>query len=334
MRVAIAGAGMAGSYAYRLLARRGRDEVDIFDVRHRIACGIHPDGFGVDDRFDDLVRHAGLEPSSYVIHVPPRFVAHVEGVAAKTTVFMIDKPRLIRDLLGGAEVRYEPVDVGRYDLVVDATGAARAYSPPLENDLKARVVQWRVRVRAPVATAFMPTRGVAGYAWIMPLSEDGTEVHVGAGCRVGVAASAKSLTRPAFRSLDVAEVICACGGRIRLSGPDFGRLVHGNVWAVGEAAGLVGPASGAGNVYAMHSALLLVNNLGNGRAYTSELEREYSALVPEARAVRKIVMGRWPSPVDLLHIRRGWARAGVHVGWLDLPRLVVAMGRAYLQPGI
>jgi flavin-dependent dehydrogenase len=108
----------------------------------------------------------------------------------------------------------------------------------------------------------MPTRGVPGYAWIMPLSDDGREVHVGAGCRVGIAAPAKSLTRPAFRPLEVAEVICACGGRIRLSGPDFDRVVHDNIWAVGEAAGVVGPASGAGNVYAMHSALLLVNNLG------------------------------------------------------------------------
>jgi flavin-dependent dehydrogenase len=160
-----------------------------------------------------------------VIHVPPRLLAQVEGVDARTTVFMIDKPRLIRDLLGGADVRYEPVDVGRYDLVVDATGVARAYAPPFENDLKARVLQWRVRVREPVATAFMPTRGVPGYAWIMPLSDDGREVHVGAGCRVGIAAPAKSLTRPAFRPLEVAEVICACGGRIRLSGPDFDRVV-------------------------------------------------------------------------------------------------------------
>jgi flavin-dependent dehydrogenase len=61
MRIAIAGAGLAGSYAYRLLALRGCRTVDIFDIRHRIACGIHPCGFGVDDRFDELVGHAGLD---------------------------------------------------------------------------------------------------------------------------------------------------------------------------------------------------------------------------------------------------------------------------------
>jgi hypothetical protein len=99
-----------------------------------------------------------------VIHVPPRLLAQVEGVDARTTVFMIDKPRLIRDLLGGADVRYEPVDVGRYDLVVDATGVARAYAPPFENNLKARVLQWRVRVREPVATCGVRKFGSGGVA--------------------------------------------------------------------------------------------------------------------------------------------------------------------------
>ena len=48
MRIAIAGAGVAGSYISRLLRMRGYRQVDVFDVRHRIACGIHPCGYGVD----------------------------------------------------------------------------------------------------------------------------------------------------------------------------------------------------------------------------------------------------------------------------------------------
>src|SRR6266568_1370258 len=146
MRIAIAGAGLAGSYIYRLLRLRGHHGVDVFDVRHRIACGIHPCGYGVDHNFDGLVRRAGLDPSRYVLH-QPEGRGFLEGVPVRTTVFMIDKPRLITDLLGSAEVAYEPVDPGRYELVVDATGEARAYSPPLRDDLKARVIQWRVRTK-------------------------------------------------------------------------------------------------------------------------------------------------------------------------------------------
>jgi len=331
MRIAIAGAGLAGSYLHRLLTLRGHPGVEIFDVRHRIACGIHPCGYGVDTAFDDLVRRVRLCPEAYVLHVPRRFVVDIEGVPVRSTVFMVDKPRLIRDLQGGAEVRYERVDVGRYDLVVDATGAARAYAPRLESDLKARVVQWRVRVRPSASTAFMPTRGMPGYAWIMPLSEDGTDIHVGAGCRAGLRAGAKDLTEGPFSALDVERVICACGAHIRLSGPDFGSVVHENVWAVGEAAGLVGPASGAGNIYAMRSALALVDHLGDPARYVEVLRREFSPLVPEARAVRKILAGKLPNPFDLHHVRLGWARAGVYVAWRDMPKVTLAMGRAYFR---
>lgn len=322
---------MAGSYLYRLLSLLSVRRVDLFDVPHRIACGIHPCGFGVDERFNDLIRGVGLDPSAYVVHSPPRLRAQVEGVAAETTIFMIDKPKLVGDLLNGAVARHEPIDVRSYDLVVDATGEARAYAPPLRRDLKARVVQWRVRVREPATTAFMPTRGIPGYAWIMPLSEDGREVHVGAGCQARSGHPSKTLTRPAFGNLDVERVICACGARLRLSGPEFDRVVDGNVWAVGEAAGLVGAASGAGNVYALQSALALANHLDDAAGYLAALRREFSALVPEARAVRKILTGHWPTPIDLYYIRTGWARAGVRVAWKDLPRLVVAMGRAYLE---
>ena len=332
MRIAIAGAGVAGSYISRLLRMRGYRQVDVFDVRHRIACGIHPCGYGVDGSFDQLVSGVGLDPSRYVLHVPPRYRAQVETVAARTSVVMIDKPAFIADLLDRSDVKYEPIEVHRYDLVVDATGEARAYAPPLENDLKARVVQWRVRVAGPSPTTFMPTRGVPGYAWIMPLSEDGAELHVGAGCGEGIKVRSRTLTSTAFKPLRIEQVVCACGARIRLCGPDFTRIVHGNVWAVGEAAGLVGPASGAGNVYAMRSGLHLVNSLRNPCGYLERLERDFAALIPEARAVRKVLTGKLPGIRDLGHIRQGWSRAGVDVAWHDMPRLVLAMARAFLEP--
>jgi len=329
MRIAIAGAGVAGSYIFRLLKLRGHRQVDIFDIRHKIACGIHPCGYGVDPSFSQLARLAGLEASRYELHRPPRMLVDIEGVAVGTSLYMIDKPTFIRDLLDGAEIRYERVDVPQYDLVVDATGEARAYAPPLRDDLKARIVQWRVQVKQPSDTAFMATRGGPGYAWIMPLSGDGSEVHVGAGCRVGLARSARKLATPAFARLQVDNVICSCGARIRLTGPDFASLVHQNVWAVGEAAGLVSPSTGAGNVYALQSGLDLVNHLGDPAGYAAALKSHFHALLPEARAVRKVLTARLPNLLDLYHIRQGWARAGVHVAWRDAPKVMLAMKRTF-----
>ena len=332
MRIAIAGAGVAGSYIFRLLKLRRHRQVDIFDIRHRIACGIHPCGYGVDPNFAHLVQLAGLEPSRYELHRPPRMLVDIEGVAVGTSLYMIDKPKFIRDLLDGAPIRYERVDVEKYDLVVDATGEARAYSPPLRADLKARIVQWRVKVKQPSEPAFIATRGVPGYAWVMPLSDDGSEVHVGAGCRVGLARSARKLATSAFTRLQVDNVICSCGARIRLSGPDFGNVVHQNVWAVGEAAGLVGPSTGAGNVYALQSGLDLVDHLGDAAGYVAALKSRFHALLPEARAVRKVLTGRLPSLPDVYHIRQGWARAGVHVAWRDTPKVMLRMKRTFDAP--
>jgi flavin-dependent dehydrogenase len=156
---------------------------------------------------------------------------------------------------------------------------------------------------------------------------------VGAGCRVGVARPTKKLAAPAFASLQVDKVLCGCAAQIRLSGPDFDNVVHQNVWAVGEAAGLVGPSTGAGNIYAMQSALDLADHLGDPAGYVAALKRRFSALLPEARAVRKVLTTRrMPSPLDIYHIRQGWARAGVYVAWRHAPKVMLAMKRSFDTP--
>ena len=332
MRIAVAGSGLSGSYICCLLQMRSDHAVHLYDIRHKIACGIHPCGYGVDEHFDPLILLAGLDPDRYRLHNPPHHLAQLEGVVARTTVFMIDKPRLIHDLQQGIDVRMDAIDADEYDLIVDATGQARAYAPPLVRDLKARVIQWRVRVSVPATTSFLATRGLPGYAWVMPLNQDGTDVHVGAGCELGNRTPARELVRPAFRSLNVTSVTCACGAFIRLSGPDFSNIVSGKIWAVGEAAGLVGPASGAGNVFALQSALELVEHLRDPVGYVAALRRRFAPLIPEAAAVRKVLTGRLPNLSDLHHIQRGWRRAGVVVAWRDLPQLAMAMRRAYASP--
>ena len=68
--------------------------------------------------------------------------------------------------------------------------------------------------------------------------------------------------------------ICSCRGYVRGTGPVL-PLVQGNVWAVGEAGGIVEPLSGAGMVPAMVSAKLLVEHWDDPKGYEAAILREY-----------------------------------------------------------
>jgi hypothetical protein len=80
----------------------------------------------------------------------------------------------------------------------------------------------------------------------------------------------------------------------------------------------------------MLSGLHLVDHLDDPGGYVAALRRDFSGLVDEAVAVRKILAGRLPGPIDLYHVRAGWARGGVFVPWLRMPQVLLLMERAFL----
>ena len=61
------------------------------------------------------------------------------------------------------------------------------------------------------------------------------------------------------------------------------------------------------------------------------LRRTFCGLGGEARAVRRILAGRLPTPIDVYHVRLGWARGGVYVPWRRMPQIVFLMERAFLR---
>lgn len=127
-RIAIAGAGIAGALLYRALTDLGRT-VDVYEVPDRkTACGIHPCAWGVSADFFRGMKSDSVDPEAYVTNR----IAWVdfEGRTIPGEVYLINKPRLIRALLGGADIRYTPIQAGCYDRILDCTGAARAYLPP------------------------------------------------------------------------------------------------------------------------------------------------------------------------------------------------------------
>jgi hypothetical protein len=174
LRIAIVGAGLTGSYLYRLLNGSGH-RVDLFDKPIPTRCGIRPCAWGTSRDFDGLVAASGLDPSSYVLVQSDHVV--IDDVRIKGDLMTFDKRRLIEDLQGGAPVSHAEPDAQRYDRMIDCTGVSRALLPPIAGDLVFRCLQYRIRTKTPFKNQIRLTS--IGYAWSFLLSEN--EYHVGCG---------------------------------------------------------------------------------------------------------------------------------------------------------
>jgi len=264
----IAGAGIAGSYLYRLLVRRGFSlkDIEIVDPGSATRCGIPSCGFATTTQFFTLCREVGLDPEKYVLARPETGYANGIKFAIRGHIFSIDKPAFIRDLLGGTAVNSSPGDVA-VERIIDATGTARAYIGKYENDVIYPCIQKKVEFSHPPELAEYPH--TVGYSWVIPL--EGSSAHVGIGSNTY---NSEAMKRVVENLAEGARTICGCKGFIRGTGPIV-PLVRGNVWAVGEAGGIVDPLSGAGIIPAMVSAKLLVAHWDDPKGYEAAIVRKY-----------------------------------------------------------
>src|SRR6266702_1781049 len=139
MSLAIAGAGMTGAYLYRLLKNEGC-EVHLYDRGEGGRCGLKPCAWGTSADFIDLVAKAGLHADNYILRRPDHVV--MDDVMIKADLITFDKPRLVKDLLKGAEIRSAPLPIHNYDRVIDASGVSRSLLPPIEDDIILRCRQY------------------------------------------------------------------------------------------------------------------------------------------------------------------------------------------------
>jgi flavin-dependent dehydrogenase len=314
--VLIVGAGVAGSYLYRLLADKGM-RVTICDTGlGRAKCGVHPCGFAVSGEFRDLAKKAGLDPQDYVTR-QDRYVL-VDGVRTKSDVLAIDKPRLLASLLEGADV-LPNVPTSDYELVVDATGVARAIGTPIPNDLIGNTFQVRIRVEDRIRHPTFRFHSGVGYVWVIPLND--TEAHVGCGALLMERPKLRAFVhRMLSEEIGEHEVICSCTSKIRVTGPvSFQSLAEGNIVHVGEAAGLVGPTSGAGNVPAMISAAFLASS---PETYADKVRYFFSPVKAEANLIRRMVNGGMPRITDAFKLRAALNRVGIYPSLLELVKIV------------
>jgi flavin-dependent dehydrogenase len=314
LKIAIAGAGTTGAYAYRLLRHRGM-QADIYGRDCRTACGINPCAWGTSRDFFDLVDAAGLDPEKYLLQATDHL--WMDDVRIPGELMTFDKPALIQDLLQGATVKKDPLDVTAYDRVIDATGIARSYLPPIDGDVLLPCVQRRIETSEPLENRIK--LGGVGYAWIFPLSRYG--YHIGCGSLAGdPKAYLASLGWVENRGRNPSKkVLCACSGRVRLTGPYSSQpFVVGDsprgVWGVGESIGCVAPLAGDGVVPGMRSVQILLQHWNDPEAYTKSILNEFRWMEKERQVIDKLLTKGGLGIKDAWVLKKNSRRMGMRVG--------------------
>lgn len=275
MRIAIVGAGVAGSYLHALLTSNTNHSVDIYDampIRGRGCAWAVPEA-----QFRDLVKEVCLNPSDYILSRVSK--TDSQGVIYKlNNMVVINKPRLLSDLVKPKAIKISEVasPPTGYDLVVDATGFRRVLlGPPKGPHVIAPCVQLVSEVPTLEEDQAAAALSPYGYAWAMPLGRG--RYHYGAG------AIAKDHVHALLRKLESRHPrrrdYCYCEKSVLASSPSLlepkvkkaGGLV---VVGVGEAVGTTCPVSYEGIVPAMKSAKLLAESVDDLSSYVSTLQSD------------------------------------------------------------
>ncbi len=321
-RLAIVGAGMTGAYLYRRLKNEGC-EADLYDRGCRSACGLTPCAWGTSRGFAPLVERAGLEAESYILRRFERVV--MDDVSIPADLMTFDKPRLVSDLLQGAEIQPGPVPTEAYDRVIDATGAARALLPPIADDVTMGCREYLVEVQEPPENRVR--LGGVGYAWRFALSDN--LCHVGCGSlRADPQRILEGLGWIGGNGAQRPKIRCGCSGTIRLAGPHrslpfVAAGCRDGIWGVGEAIGCVAPLAGDGVVPGMRSVELLLEHWDRPRGYAEAVLAEFAWMKAERAIVDRLRGARHLGIRQALVLKRNAKRMGMQVGLREAVALLL-----------
>ncbi len=318
MRVAIAGAGMAGAYLYRLMKVDGIDSVVLFDEKKTNRCGHKPCAWGVAPvtEYRRLVG-AVAEPRDYELKHSDHII--IDGVRMKADMLTIDKARLISDLVGGDVVRHDRPVGEDFDRIIDATGVARAFLEPTRGpEVIADCIQYRISNESDLGMWFK-TSGL-GYEWCFPLGNN--EYHLGFG---NLAARVKDY-RPVETGVppvSLSKIRCKCNSRVRLTSPFHSQpfVSRGKVVGIGESIGTVGPLGADGNLYAMQSAEMLLDHWDDLEGYSEAILKRFDWMRKERKVLDKLVGGQVPSIADARTFVAHGKRIGIGMGPVEALRL-------------
>ncbi len=283
---------MSGAYMHRLLKEEGM-QADVYDVDRHTRCGIHSCAWGATPTSEvrRLISRF-LEPSDYEMQ---RFDSiNIEGLDIPADLLTIDKPRLVNDLLDGAEVRLQPFDPNEYDRVIDATGVARAFLGPASGpQFIAPCSQFRVRTEERLGMSIKISS--LGYEWCFPLGNN--EYHLGFG---NLKADASDFKPSATAAMENGTVMCRCQSKVRLSSPHATQpFVNGNVVGVGESIGVVAPLAADGIVYAMQTGEMLLDRWDEPQRYAADILKKFDWMGKERQGLNRLFAGKMPAIGEL-----------------------------------
>ena len=273
-RIAIVGAGSAGAFLASLLSQEGIDII-VYERSKKLGCYC---AWGtVESELKELLRKVGLNVKDYVLSKVRRII--VNSIEVKVSdLITFNKPKLISDLLKNVKVVWAEASreiIGKYDLLVDATGWRRSFLPKLENDFLMPTIEYVIKTRDLDEDTIYIKFGKVGYAWLFPIGNN--YWHLGAGDAI---LNPLSLVKKLLKEISLkTKVLCFCMSAIRLKPPMYSKPIkYGNVVGCGESIGTVFPVTGEGIIPSMKSASMLANTIISNRSldyYEQSIVREF-----------------------------------------------------------
>jgi flavin-dependent dehydrogenase len=251
MRIAVVGAGVAGSYLGHMIHKRGHD-VEIFEASskesHWAVCA-----WGASrNMLATFSKRAGLNFDNYIFHVGRTLKMdlpnHVREYLNLRGLVTYNKQKWEHDLLKGLNITYgfkctrENFAFNVYDYVIDCTGMHRTLLPRSNEDFIIPAYEYLVEnVQGIDEFYVIGYKGARGYFWYFPL--DNNRGYVGAGDIDKKYAGVQEF----LRQHPEARIVKKIGRPIRLAPPRRMEPFYiGNVIGVGESIGCVFPMLGEG----------------------------------------------------------------------------------------
>jgi flavin-dependent dehydrogenase len=271
MHIAIAGAGVAGSYLANMLQQRGHS-VEIFEAsneeHHWPVCAWGASKHML-EKFSD---QAGLDFDNYIFHVGQKLRMelprdNIEYLDLKGLV-TYDKREWEKDLLKNVKVTYgTKITKGKfkfdkYDYVIDCTGLHRTLLPKSDQDFLIPAYEYLLEnVQGMSEFHIIAYKGAKGYFWYFPL--DNGRGYMGAGDVMKRYYGVDEF----FKLHPEAKVVKKIGRPIRLAPPKrMEPFYDDKIIGVGESIGCVFPMLGEGIIPSLICCDIFLDVMGKGNS--------------------------------------------------------------------
>ncbi len=285
--IKIAGLGVAGSYLYLRLKNAGFDVMasEIKREDYYIPCAYATNQI----KINTLLKNIDIKIDDYILTHADNIRIGGNGFSGvdfhSSGLVTFDKNLYEKDLLKNIDYTTQPINVGRDDIIIDATGISRYYLGQIADDLKFYTIEYLTDFSDKKDFYFFFLKNGNGYFWSFPLKN---KYHVGVG---SVNISDMNMVKK-YNRLKIT------GRMIRMK-PLFDNMFNDNVIGVGESIGAVSPLTGEGIVPAIESSEILYqaikkySNINDIKeCYYNDIRKRFNYYNALYRLVRNINNGK------------------------------------------